>query len=65
MKKKIDLSAIIYSDGCRGYNGLVDLVDIGYDKHLRINHKKDEFSNHKGTHILTVLKVSGHSVNAD
>jgi len=28
MKKKIDLSAVIYSDGWKGYNGL---VDVGYD----------------------------------
>jgi len=48
MKKKIDLSAVIYSDGWKGYNGL---VDVGYDKHLRINHKKNQFSNHKETHI--------------
>jgi transposase-like protein len=24
---------------------------LGMIKHLRINHKKDQFSNHKGTHI--------------
>ena len=38
---KIDLSSTIYSDSWRGYDGL---VDVGFDKHFRINHKKDEFS---------------------
>ena len=48
MKGKIDINSTIYSDSWRGYNGL---VDVGYDKHLRINHTKDEFSNKRGTHI--------------
>ena len=46
IKGKIDKSAVIYSDGWRGYDGL---VDIGYDKHYRVNHGKNEFS--KGDHI--------------
>jgi len=37
IKGKIDKSAVIYSDGWRGYDGL---VDIGYDKHFRVNHGK-------------------------
>jgi len=48
MKRKIDITSTIYSDSWRGYTGL---VDVGYDKHLRINHTKDEFSNKRGTHI--------------
>lgn len=32
--------SVIYSDGWRGYNGL---VDVGYGKHLRVNHGNDEF----------------------
>ena len=44
---KIALESIIISDGWRGYNGL---VDVGYDRHLRIN-KKRHFSNKKGVHI--------------
>lgn len=31
----VDLGAVIYSDGWRGSEGL---VDIGYDKHFRVNH---------------------------
>lgn len=32
--------SVIYSDGWKGYNGLVDL---GYKKHYRVSHGKDEF----------------------
>ena len=45
---KIDLSSTIYSDSWRGYDGL---VDVGYNKHLRIRHRHDEFSNRRGVHI--------------
>ena len=37
---KVELKSIIYSDGWRGYNGL---VDVGYGRHLRVDHSKDEF----------------------
>ena len=45
---KIDVSTVIYSDGWRGYNGL---VDVGYDKHFRVSHGDNEFSNKRGVHI--------------
>ena len=48
IKGKIDPGAVIYSDGWRGYDGL---VDVGYDKHYRVNHGKNEFSKGKGIHI--------------
>lgn len=48
IKGKIDKSAVIYSDGWRGYDGL---VDVGYDKHFRVNHGDNEFSKGKGIHI--------------
>ena len=44
----IDPESTIYSDSWSGYNGL---VDVGYDKHYRIKHYKDEFSDRKGVHI--------------
>lgn len=33
---------MIHSDGWRGYDGL---VDVGYDKHYRVHHGRDEFAN--------------------
>lgn len=48
IKGKIDKSAIIYSDGWRGYDGL---VDVGFDKHFRVNHGENEFSKGQGIHI--------------
>ncbi len=44
---QIDLSSTIYSDSWSGYTGL---VDVGFDKHFRINHKKNEFSR-GGVHV--------------
>ena len=37
----VDLGSVIHSDGWRGYEGL---VDIGYDKHFRVNHGANEFA---------------------
>lgn len=51
MGSRIALSSTIYSDTWRGYNGL---VDVGFDKHYRVNHGKDEFSNKRGTHISDI-----------
>jgi len=41
-------NAEINSDGWRGYDGL---VDVGYDKHYRVNHSNDEFSDFHGHHV--------------
>ena len=45
---KVSKDTAIYSDGWRGYNGL---VDVGYDKHFRVTHSKHEFSKGNGVHI--------------
>lgn len=45
---RISRDSIIYSDGWRGYNGL---VDVGYDKHFRVSHGDNEFSKGNGIHI--------------
>jgi transposase len=37
---QVDPDSVMNSEGCRGYNGLVDL---GHKKHYRVNHNKDEF----------------------
>lgn len=43
----VALESVVYSDGWRGYDGL---VDVGYDRHLRLNHK-ETFSKGNGLHI--------------
>ena len=40
IRGRVALGSVIYSDGWRGYNGL---VDVGYGKHLRVDHGRDEF----------------------
>ena len=40
IRGRVELESVIHSDGWRGYNGL---VDIGYAKHLRVDHGRDEF----------------------
>ncbi len=47
IRGKVSPKSIIHSDGWRGYNGLVDL---GYKKHYRVQHAKDEFANRR-SHI--------------
>ena len=45
---RISRESVIYSDGWRGYNGL---VDVGYDKHYRVHHGNNEFARPGGIHI--------------
>jgi len=45
---KVAPEAAMHTDGWRGYDGL---VDVGYDKHLRVNHGAHEFSKGDGCHI--------------
>jgi transposase-like protein len=40
IRGKVDIDSIVHTDGWRGYDGL---VDIGYDKHFRVHHGKNEF----------------------
>jgi len=40
IRGKVNPNSIIHSDGWRGYHGL---VDVGYDKHFRVHHGKNEF----------------------
>ena len=47
IRGKVGFESTIHSDGWKGYNGLVDL---GYKKHYRVQHGKDEFANEK-SHI--------------
>lgn len=45
--EKVDTESVIYTDGFRSYDGLVDL---GYKKHHRIKHGQNEFA-HGSNHI--------------
>jgi transposase-like protein len=42
IRGKVDSDSVIHSDGWRGYHGL---VDVGYAKHYRVEHGKNEFAN--------------------
>jgi transposase len=44
LKGKVALGSVIYSDGWKGYSGLVDL---GYKKHHRVDHGRDQFVKRK------------------
>ena len=57
IRGKVELESIIYSDGWRGYNGL---VDVGYGKHLRVDHSKDEFAKGRN-HINGIEGFWGHA----
>ncbi len=47
IRGKVSTETVIHTDKWRGYDGL---VDVGYDKHKRINHSK-AFSYGNGNHI--------------
>ncbi len=40
IRGRVDIDSVVHSDKWRGYDGLVDL---GYKKHFRVDHGKDEF----------------------
>ena len=40
IRGKIDAAAMVNTDGWRGYDGL---VDVGFDRHFRVRHGRDEF----------------------
>lgn len=42
IRGRVELESVIHSDGWRGYDGLVDL---GYQKHFRVEHGSNDFAN--------------------
>ncbi len=42
LRGRVELESVIHSDGWRGYDGLVDL---GYQRHFRVEHGNNEFAN--------------------
>ena len=57
IRGKVELESIIYSDRWRGYNGL---VDVGYGRHLRVDHGRDEFAKGR-THINGIEGFWGYA----
>lgn len=41
IRGRVASDSVIHSDGWRGYDGL---VDVGYDKHFRVNHSDNQFA---------------------
>ena len=48
IRGRVDLRSVVHSDGWRGYDGLVDL---GYRKHFRVEHRHSVFVGRRGVHI--------------
>jgi len=45
---QVSLESVMQTDGWRGCDGL---VDVGYNRHFRVNHGANEFSRGEGIHI--------------
>jgi len=60
IRGKVDLDSVIHSDGWPGYNGL---VDMGYKKHLRVDHGSNELSSRRerGNHINGIEGFWGYA----
>ena len=57
IRGRVDMETVIHSDGWRGYNGLVDL---GYKKHFRVHHGKNEFARGRA-HINGIESFWGYA----
>ena len=57
IRGRVSLENVIHLDGWRGYNGL---VDIGYQKHFRVNHGENEFANER-SHINGIESFWGYA----
>lgn len=60
IRGKVSFDSVIHSDGWRGYDGL---VDMGYKKHLRVDHGRNEFSSRRvrGNHINGIEGFWGYA----
>ena len=60
IRGKVDIRSIVHSDGWGGYDGL---VDMGYKKHLRVDHGRNEFSSRRvrGNHINGIEGFWGYA----
>ncbi len=57
IRGRVSLESVIHSDGWRGYNGLVDL---GFKKHLRVNHGENQFAKNE-SHINGIESFWGYA----
>jgi transposase len=48
IRGRVDVASVIHSDGWIGYDGLVDL---GYRKHFRVEHRDNVFVRRRGVHV--------------
>ena len=58
VRGRVDVESVIHTDGWRGYDGLVDL---GYEKHFRVHHSKNEFAKADGSHINGIESFWGYA----
>lgn len=60
IRGKVDLRSVVHSDGFKSYDGL---VDMGYKKHLRVDHARNEFSSRsvRGNHINGIEGFWGYA----
>ena len=52
------IESVIHTDAWRGYDGL---VDMGYEKHYRVKHGKNEWSGGSGRHINGIESFWGYA----
>lgn len=60
IRGKVDLRSVVHTDGFKSYDGL---VDMGYKKHLRVDHARGEFSSRaiRGNHINGIEGFWGYA----
>ena len=57
LRGRVELNSVVHTDGWRAYDGL---VDMGYEKHFRVNHGDNEFA--KGdNHINGIESFWGYA----
>ena len=58
IRGRVDIESVVHTDGWRGYDGL---VDMGYEKHFRVNHADSEYSTGNGNHINGIESFWGYA----
>ena len=53
-----NIESVIHTDGWKGYDGL---VDFGYEKHYRVKHADNEWSDGNGSHINGIESFWGYA----